>query len=141
MEGISNEIIKPEKFWWNEWENKDLFFSKGVSYKYDHSTLKFEEPIYPNMIRVRTFVYLDIILGNTPLLDAGYVVDYHVHGDIIENLHTELRRIGEDAHNKFMKIWEERRSPLYISPTFQPTFDPEALEINILSVLQKGDEP
>lgn len=133
------KIIQDERFWWNMTDDHILFNQKNIVYDYRPYSIKFEEPIYPNMISVRRFIYLDIYLGNSQLLDAGLVTDYHVNAATIENLKDELMIIGKDAHERFVKAFEERRYQPHISPTFQPTLDHEALALKIESLLLTGD--
>lgn len=119
-------------------ENKSLFAEKHVQYDYRPNTLTFQEPTLPNMIKVRSFIYLDILLGNSQLLDAGSVTDYDVHVDTFENIIDELTRIARDAHERFIAVFKERNSLQYVSPTFQPTLDPEALAQSIQQLVQNG---
>lgn len=139
MEDAISQIFEIVKVWWNETEEKELFTRKGVFCKYDPYMLKFEEPTYANMIKVRVFIFLDITFGNIVLLDAGEVYDYNVNAASIENLHSELLRISEDAHLHFLRTWEDKGSSLYIHPRFVPTFDPLVAHQKCLSVLQTGD--
>lgn len=131
-------IVQPDRFWWNVIEAKALFAEPDINYSYHPYTLVFQEPNLPKMIKVRSFIYLDIILGNSQLLDAGVVTDYDVHVDSIGNIIDELLRIGEDAHLRFLQIFKERNSPPYISPTFQPILDLEVLDQKIRQLVETG---
>src|ERR1700688_3307347 len=123
----ATQIVTPDRFWWDILlDDRSLFNEKQVVYDYKPNTLVFQEPNLPGMIKVRSFIYLDIFLGNSQLLDAGIVTDYDVHVDTFDNIIDELTRIAEDAHERFLVIFKERNSPPYISSTFQPTLDHEA---------------
>lgn len=133
------QIINIENFWWDILMDKSLFAEKQVVYDYRPYSTKFLEPIHVGMISIRRFIYLDITLGNSQLLDAGLAIDYHVQTTILTNLRDELVRIGEDAHNRFVQIFKEKNFPPYISPTFQPLLDPEVLAQSVQSLLHDGD--
>jgi hypothetical protein len=133
------QIVTPDRFWWNILMDKSLFSEKQVIYDYRPYSTQFIDPVYEGMISVRRFIYLDITLGNSQLLDAGLVIDFHVHTSSFDNLKDELMRIGQDAHDRFVVIFKEKNAVPYISPTFRPTLDPEALDQKIQSLLQDGD--
>lgn len=132
-------IIQDERFWWNIEKDQNLFDPKKVVYDYRPYSLKFEEPTLPKRITIRVFIYLDIILGKTQLLDAGLVTDFFIHTDSFDNIKDELQRIGEEAHERFVEVFNQRNTVPYISPTFQPTFDPEVLAQKIQLLLHEGD--
>lgn len=133
------QIVSPDRFWWNILpESETLFNQKAVVYDYRADTLNFMEPNLPNMIKVRSFIYLDIYLGNSQLLDAGIITDYDVHVDTFDNIKDELMRIGNDAHERFVVIFNQYNRLQYISPTFRPTLDHEALEQKIQQLLHDG---
>jgi len=132
-------IIQDERFWWNALDDQNLFDQKKITYDYRPYSLKFEAPTLPNRITIRVFIYLDIILGNIQLLDAGLVTDFYIHTDSFNNIQDELQRIGEEAHNRFVEVFNQRNRFPYISPTFQPTFDPEVSAQKIQLLLREGD--
>ena len=134
----TTQVIQPEEFRWTLTNEKDLFQQPQVMYNYQPYSFKFMEHTFPKMIRIRRFVYLDILLGNTQLLDAAHVVDYHINVNHIENIREELLRIGQDAHDRFMVLLEERRSQSCISPTYQPTFDLSVFQTKIDLGLKTG---
>jgi hypothetical protein len=131
-------IIQDERFWWNALDDQNLFDQKGITYDYRPYSLKFEEPTLPKRITIRVFIYLDIILGNTQLLDAGLVTDFYIHTDSFDNIKDELQRIGQQAHDRFVEVFNQRNRVPYISPTFQPTFDPVVSAQKIQQLLHEG---
>ena len=118
------QVIQPEDFWWKPNENINLFTSPNIIYNYQPYSFKFIESVYPNMIRIRVFIYLDILLGNTILLDAGLIVDYNININSVDNIKSQILRIEQDANDKFNLAFQDRRHQLCISPTFAIQFDP-----------------
>ena len=134
----TTQVIHGEDCWWRANENIELFKQPLVQYNYEPYSLRFEEEKYPNFLCVRKFVYLNILLGNSLLLDAGIIYNYNININSIDNLKDELFKVTEDAHKKFIHFFEGRRVVSCISPTFHPTIDYEVFSQKYYSVPQTG---
>lgn len=133
-------IITEQDFLWNQIERSEwpLFNEQRVYYTYNPYSLRFLEPNIPNMIRIMTFVYFDIFLGNHQLVDAALKIEYQVNASTIGNLEAELQGIALDTHQRFLRIFEVRLAEGSIPSIFRPTYDPEAALLKIESLLQTG---
>lgn len=133
-----DKIITETEFWWKEIEQDEweLFSRKEAYYVYDPYLIKFEEPNLPNMFRIKTITHYDVLLGNYPLVDAGLHLEYQIDGRTIENLQTELRAVGLDTHERFLRIFRQYCESGKIPSIFEPQYDHEVGVRKILSLLQ-----
>ncbi len=133
------KIIQQENFWWNANENKALFEMKEITYNYDPYSIIYIEQSFPNMIAIRRSVCLGMSIGNTQLLDAGLVIDFHLNKNLFDNLKEELIKTGTETHDRFMQAFEERRYQSCISQTYQPTYKTSILLEKVEKLLQEGN--
>jgi len=124
MSSVFDKIIQPEEFWCNASEKIEAFSSKDLMYFYDPYSVKFTDANFTDTASIRRFVFLDILSGNSQILDSGLIIQFHINVKSHEEIVSEMIRTAKEAHDRFIELFKEYRHRSNISETFQPTFDP-----------------
>lgn len=130
-----DQIVSEFEVWWKPPGSNPLFNESGVIHVYNPYTITFEEPNMPDMVRNRIFIYFDIFFRNSQILDAGLKIEYQTNRKIITDLKESLIRLGEDAHSRFLRMFDSECDRGTIPPILRPQYDPGAALIKIEDLL------